>query len=226
MAGKPKPANCRPAHSALLRICLLAILAACVPHPGLAAEARGPMETSAGPRVTFAIADFDGDHHPDFASVQTGQGGASSDGDYWVRVRLSASGKHFIRVAAPQGGLVVEARDVNGDHAVDLVLATAWLGQPVAVLLNDGHGNFSQADPSDFPRAFRDLKSELGSAPQHFSEVPGIPQESTAFFFRLVASAFGFLEDPDPLHFPDAEFVLSSFLIFRAGRAPPLSFSL
>jgi hypothetical protein len=49
---------------------------------------------------------------------------------------------------------VIEARDVNGDHAPDLILATAWFKEPVAVFLNDGHGSFSRIEPAKFPVAF------------------------------------------------------------------------
>lgn len=222
MAGKSKLANYRPACKALLRLCSLAILAICVPHFVLAAESRGSMETSAGSRSTFAIADFDGDHHPDLASVQTDRGGAS-DGDYWVRVRLSASGKHFIRVVAPQGGLVVEARDVNGDHAVDLVLTTAWLGRPVAVLLNDGHGNFSLADPSDFPQAFTTPRSDLESGRALFSDLAAIPQESPTGLFSVPSPASNSQTQTGSLYFPDASLLPDSFVILPGGRAPPLS---
>ena len=44
-------------------------------------------------------------------------------------------------------------RDVNGDNALDLVVTTAWLNRPVAVLVNDGHGNFAVSDPGSFPAA-------------------------------------------------------------------------
>src|SRR5271170_3994083 len=63
--------------------------------------------------------------------------------NYSVQLHLSSVGQHSIQLVAPAGGLQIEARDVNGDDAIDLVLTTAWLKQPVAIFLNDGHGSFS-----------------------------------------------------------------------------------
>ena len=57
----------------------------------------------------------------------------------------------MIGVNAPLGGLNITSRDVDGDQSLDLIVTTAWLNQPVAVLLNDGHGNFTLTDPSAFP---------------------------------------------------------------------------
>ena len=34
---------------------------------------------------------------------------------------------HLFATYFPSGGLLIEARDVNGDHSVDLILSTAWL---------------------------------------------------------------------------------------------------
>ena len=101
----------------------------------------------------FAIADFDGDNRPDLASVQA-VGTISSDTQYLINFRLSSGRRAAIDVLAPAGGLRLASRDVNGDEFLDLVVTTAWAEQPVAVLLNDGLGNFTRAEPSAFPGAF------------------------------------------------------------------------
>ena len=112
----------------------------------VAGRVRGTKESGLGRPVassgaggSFAIEDFDGDHHPDIAKVQTAQTSAGNS-SYLVQVQLSANGERSLQVEAPSGGLMIEARDVNGDNAVDLVLTTALRHQPVAVFLNDGHG--------------------------------------------------------------------------------------
>jgi len=97
----------------------------------------------------FAIADFDGDNKPDIATVQDGQASASST-RYWIGLRLSSGPRQFLGITAPVGGLQILLRDINGDNALDLVVTTAWLGRPVAVLVNDGHGNFLASDPANF----------------------------------------------------------------------------
>jgi hypothetical protein len=97
----------------------------------------------------LAIADFDGDDRPDMATVQVGLGTASHAG-YWIDFELSAGARQSIRLTAPVGGLEIASRDVNGDRSVDLVVTTAWLSEPVAVLLNDGHGNFTYREAAAF----------------------------------------------------------------------------
>jgi hypothetical protein len=99
----------------------------------------------------FAIADFDGDSQPDVATVQAGEAGGSET-RYWIRFQLSTGSHRAIGVRAPVGGLQIAPRDVNGDNILDLVVTTAWLNRPVAVLLNDGYGNFTLNDPGAFPR--------------------------------------------------------------------------
>jgi hypothetical protein len=98
----------------------------------------------------FAIADFDGDHRPDLVVVQPDQIGASRT-FYWIRFEMSAGLRQYIGVKAPVGGLAIAPRDVNGDKILDLIVTTAWLNQPVAVLLNDGHGNFTLSSAASFP---------------------------------------------------------------------------
>src|ERR1700731_675503 len=98
----------------------------------------------------FAIADFDGDSRPDLATVEMGQTSASR-ARYWIGFQLSTGAPQGIGVNAPIGGLDIASRDVNGDHSLDLIVTTTWLNQPVAVLLNDGHGNFTLTDPAAFP---------------------------------------------------------------------------
>jgi hypothetical protein len=118
---------------------------------------------SIGPGLSFAIADFDGDHRPDVASVQADRTGFSRS-DYWIQLQLTTTGRQSFQVVASIGGLQIAARDVNGDRAVDLVLTTALLSQPVAIFLNDGHGSFSRAEPTAFPEAFTTFEKSLTSS--------------------------------------------------------------
>ena len=106
-------------------------------------DVRNLPAKSVGVGSRFAISDFDGDLQPDLASIQAGRNN-SGETDYWIQVHLSTAGRQSIRVVAPSGGLQIEARDVNGDHAIDLVISTAGRREPVAILLNDGHGTFSR----------------------------------------------------------------------------------
>jgi hypothetical protein len=99
----------------------------------------------------FVIADLDGDLKPDLATVELQKSSSSRTARYSIRLQLTARAAQVFGVTAPAGGLQIAARDVNGDNALDVLVSTAWLHKQVAVLLNDGHGNFTLAEPDAFP---------------------------------------------------------------------------
>jgi len=142
--------------------CLLLLLTLFCGSAKANTDAQKIRNASVGAGLPFAIADFDGDLHPDLASVQTGRTDFSS-ADYWIQLQLTTGGRQSFQVVASIGGLEIAARDVNGDRAVDLVLTTALFGQPVAVFLNDGHGSFSRVEATAFPEAFTTSKRSLAS---------------------------------------------------------------
>jgi hypothetical protein len=107
----------------------------------------------------FAIADFDGDALPDVATVQAGLVVASQT-NYWIHFAFSAGNERSVSVFAPTGGLQISSRDVNGDSFLDVVVSTRLANQPVAVLLNDGRGNFRLADVRGFPAAIWETRTE------------------------------------------------------------------
>ena len=144
-----------------------------------AANAAQAMLPAPGSVAPFAIADFDGDQRPDLARVQAGQSN-SYETQYWIQLQLTRAGRQLIAIEAPFGGLRVAASDVNGDHAIDLVLSTAWLDRPVAILLNDGHGRFTFEKPSAFPGAFRRPASELFSQMRHARGTASAAQSRTS----------------------------------------------
>jgi hypothetical protein len=114
-----------------------------------AKSVQSATDVAAGTESPFALADFDGDKRLDVATVQVGQIGAS-DTQYWIHFRLSSGIRQLIPLTAPLGGLRIASQDVNGDSFVDLVVTTVWHDLPVAVLLNDGRGNFTVHDPRGF----------------------------------------------------------------------------
>ena len=184
------------------------------------ADIQTPLATTPGRGLPFAIADFDGDRNPDVASIQA----TSSDygkTDYWIQLQLSASGRRSIRVSAPSGGLQIEARDVNGDHAVDLVVSTAWRSQPVAIFLNDGHGGFSRAEPTEFPGAFSKSTTDLVSGWRLQIDALGMAPQPRA---NLCREENGSLLKPTPAGLilaSGAGFPPNTFVTSHAGRAPP-----
>ena len=139
----------RTACFALLFLCA----ASCFGTHGSAAAVPSPTASNLSHTklpFRFAIADFDGDSRPDLATVEIGQSGPSR-ARYWIGFQLTSGAKQMIGLNAPVGGLNITSRDVDGDQVLDLIVTTAWLNEPVAILLNDGHGNFTLTSPSAFP---------------------------------------------------------------------------
>jgi hypothetical protein len=183
---------------------------------------RNPSATSAGTNSPFALADFDGDLQLDLASVQAGPDNHDKT-DYRIQLELSTAGRESIRLVAPSGGLEIEARDVNGDHAIDLVVSTARSGKPVAIFLNDGHGTFSRAEPASFPGAFGDSKTNWAPAAGVGANAVGVTPQSGSGISSNERDA---LHDRSPAGFvaaSSAGFPLNFFIALHAGRAPPFA---
>jgi hypothetical protein len=119
---------------------------------------RPELSISRAPQL--AIADFDSDGQPDLASVEFGQSGPQN---YAINFRLTSGTSQSIDIRAPEGGLQLKARDINGDSFPDVVVTTFWTDRPVVVLLNDGRGNFTRSAPAGFPGAFATPETSLAS---------------------------------------------------------------
>jgi hypothetical protein len=214
----------RAARSPLLLASFLVLLLSTGNNIARGGAIQNGAAAAAGPGLTVAIADFDGDHRLDLASIQTGCDSCGGSA-YWIQFQLSTTGRQSIQLVAPPGGLRIEARDVNGDHAVDLVFTTAWFRQPVAILLNDGHGSFSRAEPTAFPGVFNEPQTSWASGRRLLAAAVGLPPQSRVRIEKA---------EKDPLHeCSSAGLVLSSvpafpadtFLSASAGRAPPSAVS-
>ncbi|SRR6266566_724896 len=169
----------------------------------------------------FTISDFDGDNRPDLASVQTGHSGFG-DTRYFVDFRLTTGLRQTIGVTAPAGGLQLTSRDINGDSYPDVIVTTFWTNQPVAVLLNDGRGNFTQSDSSAFAGAFATSENSRISKPDAIKDataallsryLPGEYEECEGVLFPQIVEGH---VRTDVFHFA----ALSSSRSFLS-RAPP-----
>lgn len=171
-----------------------------------------------GPQI--AVADFDRDGAPDIVSLTPAQD-VSTSVDYVIDLRLSTRGRKLIHLLGRAGGLLMEARDINGDNAVDLVLFSAWPRQPVGLFLNDGHGGFSWAEPDAFPQAFNQPDNTWGSTPNH--EIGGaVAASSTRDGIsnqtgRLSSDLSSFGSAPAS----HSRLFSKSYLTSQAERAPP-----
>lgn len=185
-----------------------------------AEAARNAAADRVGSWDQLAISDFDGDLHPDLARVQAGASTPRGT-DYWIQLQLSAAGRQSIRLVAPAGGLQIEARDVDGDHAVDLVLSSTTFGQPVAVLLNDGHGSFSRVAPSVFPEAFNNPLTHWTSACKQETEAAGVPPQSRSSVCRAAKTFASIRSHAGSIATSREGFAFDFFLVSHACRAPP-----
>jgi hypothetical protein len=173
-------------------------------------------------KANFAIADLDGDRKPDLATVEAQKGNSSSATQYSIRLQLTAGAAQVFGVIAPAGGLQIVARDVNGDDALDVLVSTAWQHKRVAVLLNDGHGKFTLADPAAFPAAF------WGSAGDWTSGTPALSDSTVLVRIEYPPGA---LDRESEFDGPRAQFERARasvpagstrfFLFSLLGRAPP-----
>ena len=170
----------------------------------------------------FAIADFDGDAQPDVALIRMTRD-VQPTAEYFLELQLSSGTRAPIGIFGPAGGLQITPQDVNGDKIADLVVTSPFDTQFVAILLNDGKGNFKQVESSDYP--------EVGKLPA--SRFIG-PHDAAGFQLTLGlrcgtdgegarnAAWESPIENSGKLSTTTSSSA-GSFLILRAaGRAPPL----
>jgi len=169
----------------------------------------------------FAIADLDGDLRPDTATIRVAHD-SSRVAEYFLELQLSSGRRPAIGILGPTGGLQITPQDVNGDKFADLVITSPFDAHFVAILLNDGKGNFKQVETSDYP--------EVGRRP------------GTRLFFHDDSAAFQLtlgqnrgtgsqgsassrwerlLENDSQLGRPATIALQSLPVSARAGRAPP-----
>jgi hypothetical protein len=97
-----------------------------------------------------ALADFDGDQRPDLAFAEP-RGLVNGAYRYRVDVHLSAELSTTFDVdSRASGGLHISARDVDGDHALDLVITSEFGREPIGIWINNGRGAFTKGRPEAY----------------------------------------------------------------------------
>lgn len=169
----------------------------------------------------IAIADFDGDSRPDLASVEAAPS-SSRNTRYWIAFHLSAGAGRIVGITAPTGGLQIASMDVNGDSFPDVVVTTLWTNQPVAILLNDGLGNFTPSNPSEFPNAFADSTASWTGAPDEIRDATALLVSRGLLGDCRTGRRALQVTTARLLTARTISAMLAAFLLPSVGRAPPL----
>ena len=183
---------------------------------------RSSKSLIAGGATRFAIADFDGDSQPDTAAIRTARV-SSPLAEYFLELRLSSGSRPAIGIVGPAGGLRVTPQDVNGDKIADLVVTSAFDAHFVAILLNDGKGNFRRVASSDFPNVGKNPDSRLLSG-DDFGQFPFALGQKRDTDGREAAacSSEASLEKGTQLIGLATAAIPNAQVHVRASRAPPL----
>ena len=171
--------------------------------------------------IHFAIADFDGDWKPDLALVEATHL-RRLQSDYAIQFQFSAGKRLSVIVSAPTGGIRVAARDVNGDDLPDLVVSSALDERVVAVLLNQGHGEFSQAEPASYLGIPLDPNTFFHTSDRSIADRYSVLSMRYSFDSERVsraASSIGVAADV--VRIQDLLIPSVSELHARPGRSPP-----
>jgi hypothetical protein len=195
--------------------------AACFADAG-SPPAQQPPGSSLGFNSAFAIADFDGDRTPDLATVELQTSASAKTTRYSIRLRLATGATQLFGVTGPAGGLQIVAQDVNGDSALDVLVTSAWLHKQVAVLLNDGHGNFTLAEPAAFPALVWQSEKlwKTGTIPL-WDIAALIPSHSSAGKLEERNAFFGAPSRPGKMGSQVSSGVTRPLDFSLLGRAPP-----
>jgi hypothetical protein len=204
---------------------LWALTAVCQPSEPKTLRPLQQAATSALWDQGAAIADLDGDRHPDLAIVRP-EGWGPKGVQYQIEFDLTthvASGP--LTVTAEKGGLRIAARDVDGDGDLDLVVKKSWSLAPVAVWINDGHGRFTKGDSAAYPVSVWTEGPGIRSDALEQTFQPALPQ-SYRFCLDLFLPSY-FHNELTFEHIPLLSAGAQPFeraVTHPPTRAPPLSF--
>lgn len=150
------------------RVSLLVTAILCAAS-SLAAAARIPFGS-------ILAADLDGDRRADFATA----GAMRREGAGYlleIAVRLSAAESRVITVRTPRAAGRIAARDLDGDADRDLILES-FDRTPLAIVINDGGGNFHQVSLDEYRARLRRPGHRSVESPGRDSDLPFVGESS------------------------------------------------
>lgn len=200
---------------------LFALLAGGLAAHGQTPALPVPFETWGG--TAWTVADFDGDGRPDIVTARPELVGDRFRHHIEIQLSSAAGRIESFAVEGLQPGIEVAARDVDGDHDIDLVLTTAVSHRPVGVWINNGAGAFARGNDSDCGAPFGQIAADRNLSSSGSPLLASYIPRPRVHFSGLIPSACRFGAPPtaersgDFLRTPDAAVVYG----FLPARAPP-----
>jgi len=207
-----------------LPLLVVAIAGACLASSGNGPSSPPPLRSLE--QAGWTVADFDGDKQPDLAFANAkGRGGYTLELE--LSTRASAGRNSFPALPTSPFGIHLTARDVDGDHDLDIVITAGFADKPVAIWINDGKGQFEEGDIAAYPAWIWLQGSSVSTQ--------SLPSSAQLLFNQNRRSGF-WLDRFIVLHWPvpssQGKQVQGPYLLTypipadtRPARAPPLSFS-
>lgn len=167
--------------------------------------------------------DLNGDRQSDLIRLRL-ENETATTVTYSVRVKLAGSQAEIAsQLVVDRWGVEVIPRDVDGDHDLDLVVASLITHEPLKILLNDGHGRFADAKVSDFVAALWHESGQISQSDDR-SPAPVFNEEARTDGAAIAPSGSQRLpHESSPLTSPTSPCATAKPALGGRTRAPPLS---
>lgn len=172
---------------------------------------------------TLAIADFDGDNRADGA-ILLEPNAVLGQGNFEIKLHLTGHNNRDIKFQSLEPALTVEARDIDHDGDIDLIIEESISHKRIQVWINDGNGNFEKGRLEDFPSDAGPVSDRLSSSELIDALTLSLPTQR-GFETMLIACHIAG-RPPSRKRFPSHStnlFTSNQAFSLTPSRAPPLS---
>jgi hypothetical protein len=167
--------------------------------------------------ATWTIADFDGDGQPDLLTTHP---------EGYAELQLSSRTGASFSFLANGGdlGISIAARDVDGDHDLDLVITARGSHRPIGVWINDGRGVFKEGNAEAYSASIWQVNGAgfMAPAPPLPSCASTLQERRTALDLPLGVLQAGWRPSGSTPNLAAVVRVRAPFSL-ASPRAPPLS---